>query len=56
MSINSNLGIVNQKIAFMINGIGQGHLTQARTTYNILKKSCHIPLVLIFGNKKDDQK
>lgn len=53
MSINSNLGIVNQKIAFMINGIGNGHLTQAKTTYNILKKSCHIPLVLIFGHKND---
>ena len=56
MSINQNSGIANQKIAFMINGIGNGHLTQAKTTYNILKKSCHIPLVIIFGHKKDSLK
>lgn len=56
MSTNQNFCIVNQKIGFMINGIGNGHLTQAKTTYNILKKSCHIPLVLIFGHKKDSLK
>ena len=42
MSTNLNLGINEKNIGFMINGIGNGHLTQAKTTYNILKKSCHI--------------
>lgn len=56
-AINSNiLGNVahaNKKkvIGFQICGIGNGHLTQAKTMYDILVKHYEIPVVLVYGKK-----
>ena len=34
---------------FQVNGIGNGHLTQAKTIYTILIKKYKIPIVIIYG-------
>lgn len=43
-------------IGFQINGVGNGHITQAITIYNILIKYFEIPVVIIYGTKKNIQK
>ena len=43
-------------IGFQINGVGNGHITQAITVYNILIKYFEIPIVVIYGIKKNLQK
>lgn len=40
-----------QILGFQINGIGNGHLTQAETIYKILIKNYKIPIVIIYGRK-----
>ena len=40
-----------QILGFQINGIGNGHLTQAETVYDILIKKYTIPVVIIYGKK-----
>lgn len=40
-----------KKIGMMVNGIGNGHITQAVTVYNILKKKYNIPIVLVCGRE-----
>ena len=46
-----NLAHANQKkvFGFQINGIGNGHLTQAKTVYDILIEHYAIPVVLVYG-------
>jgi len=43
-------------LGFQINGIGNGHLTQAKTIYDVLIKKYKIPVVIIYGknNYYDD--
>ena len=38
-------------IGFQINGIGNGHLTQAKTLYDILIHHYEIPIVLVYGRE-----
>lgn len=38
-------------IGFQINGIGNGHLTQAKTLYDILINHYEIPVVLVYGRE-----
>ena len=43
----------NKKIiGFQVNGVGNGHIRQAKTVYDILIKSYEIPVVLIYGENK----
>lgn len=41
-----------KRLGLIVNGIGNGHITQAITVYNILKKKYTIPIVVIWG--RDD--
>lgn len=38
-----------KKLGLIVNGIGNGHITQAITVYKILKKKYQIPIVVIWG-------
>ena len=39
-------------IGLVVNGVGNGHITQAKTVYDILLKKYKIPIVVIWG--RDD--
>ena len=41
-----------QILGFQINGIGNGHLTQALTVYKVLVKKYKIPVVIIYGRNE----
>lgn len=41
-----------QILGFQINGIGNGHLTQALTVYKVLIKKYKIPIVIIYGRNE----
>ena len=41
-----------QILGFQINGIGNGHLTQAQTVYDVLIKKYKIPVVIIYGRNE----
>ena len=48
---NSNKRSLSQSqiLGFQVNGIGNGHLTQAETVYKVLIKNYKIPIVIIYG-------
>jgi len=41
-----------QILGFQINGIGNGHLTQSKTVYDVLIKKYKIPIVIIYGRNE----
>lgn len=43
----------SQILGFQINGIGNGHMTQAQTVYNILIEKYKIPIIIIYGKNKE---
>ena len=40
-----------QVVGFQVNGIGNGHLTQAKVVYGVLIERYEIPVVLIYGRE-----
>lgn len=40
-------------IGFQVNGVGNGHLTQAKTIYAVLIKKYEIPVIIIYGINND---
>lgn len=42
-------------LGFQVMGIGNGHISQAKTVYNILIKNYEVPIVIIYGAKKEDK-
>ena len=40
-----------KKLLVQINGVGNGHIKQAKTVYDILIKKYEIPIVIIYKKK-----
>lgn len=41
-------------LGFQINGIGNGHLTQAKTVYDVIIKKYQIPVVIFYGKNNNN--